>query len=179
MEQRGHRHPFVHSNYCIPAEPVLGRGQRESPQNGLCPNSHKKFQPVGVSTEPRDSIVDVLDLSFYSETIPGIREPWSIQGGGEQIPPEEKTSFSKDLIWWLRIYCFLEQIPLENWVGSFVNVCRYGHGETSSIFTHPTYTQFLLTCGNRSLAIWFTDKSSSNCVILSNDRRTQENLLTR
>jgi len=53
---------------------------------------------VGVSTEPRDSIVDVPDLSFYSETIPGIREPCSIQGGGEQIPPEEKTPLSKDLI---------------------------------------------------------------------------------
>lgn len=106
-----------------------------------------------MSTESRDSIVDVLDLSFYSETIPGIREPWSIQGGGEQIPPEEKTPLSKDLIRWLRIYCSKKlKIPLENWVLLLMCVDVAMEKHLPSSLTQPP-PSFLLTCRNMHLAI--------------------------
>lgn len=46
------------------------------------------------------------DLGFYSETILGIHGLWSVEGGGKQIPPQEKVPLSKELILWWRTFAY-------------------------------------------------------------------------
>lgn len=53
-------------------------------------------------------------------TIPGIHGPWSMKGGGKQIPLQRKVTLSKELILWWRTFA-LRTWSLEGWVGYFVH----------------------------------------------------------